>query len=473
MSFRKFWPWLLPLLLVEHAWSAEAPRPDSKPNVLFLFADDQRADTIAALGNPYIITPNLDRLVHSGVSFKRAYMQGGLQGATCVPSRAMVLSGRPLFSIDEKLLRDETWPRAFAKAGYTTFMTGKWHNGPESIPMSFQIARSIFAGGMTDPLNAPLSNMIDGKLTEPKIAPKHACAIFADEAIRFLSEPKDEPFFCYVAFDAPHDPHIVPDDFPIRYDADKIPLPANFLPQHPFDNGDMVQRDEELLPWPRPKDQIRQMNAEYARYISYLDAQIGRILDALEGSPYAKNTIVVFSADSGVARGSHGLIGKQNMYEESVRVPLVIAGPGIAANQTTSAMCYHFDLMPTLGRLCDVTSPSTSEGVEFTAVLKDPTKPARPQLMFAFKTVQRACRDERWKLIRYPHINKSQLFDLEHDPWEMVDLADNLEYAPRLEIMTALLEKEKKRFGDNAPLKVANPQPAGWSPPSKTPKTGK
>ena len=200
---------------------------ETKPNILFLFADDQRADTIAALGNPIIKTPNLDRLVRNGLAFNRAYMQGGQNGATCVPSRAMLLSGKCLFRVDEKLMRDETWPAAFGRAGYTTFMSGKWHNGEGSLAKSFQTARSVFAGGMTNPMNARLSNMTDGKLDKAQLAPKHACEVFADEAIRFLKEHKSGPFFCYVPFDAPHDPHVVPEDFPIRYDAAKMPLPPN------------------------------------------------------------------------------------------------------------------------------------------------------------------------------------------------------------------------------------------------------
>src|SRR6516164_4240075 len=106
-----------------------AAEPGSRPlNVLFLFADDQRADTIAALGNPNIQTPNLDRLCHQGLAFTRAYMQGAWGGATCVPSRAMLLSGQSLFHVDQTLLRDQTWPEAFAQSGYATFNTGKWHN---------------------------------------------------------------------------------------------------------------------------------------------------------------------------------------------------------------------------------------------------------------------------------------------------------------------------------------------------------
>ncbi len=438
-----------------------------RPNVLFLFADDQRADTIAALGNSVIQTPNLDRLVKRGVTFNRAYMQGGLQGATCVPSRAMLLSGRSLFRIDEGLKRDPTWPKAFGHSGYTTFVTGKWHNDPDSISASFQTARAIFAGGMADPLKTKLSDLVDGKLTEPKLAPKHACAVFADEAIQFLKNHAQGPFFCYVAFDAPHDPHIVPNDFPIHYDPDKVPLPANYLPQHPFDNGQMVIRDEELLPWPRPPEQVRLITAEYYRYISYLDSQIGRVLDALDASPHAANTIVVFSADSGVARGSHGLIGKQNLYEHSVRVPLIISGPNIPAGKTSSALCYLFDVLPTLGNLCGVPAPSTSEGLDFTAVLRDPTKPARSQLLFAYRDVQRALCDTRWKLIRYPQVDQTQLFDLENDPNETTNLADRPEHVAKVAALTELLRQQQKNFGDTAPLTVPNPSPAAWSPPEK------
>jgi arylsulfatase A-like enzyme len=458
------------LLAGEPARSEEAPRP----NVLFLFADDQQAATIAALGNRQIRTPNLDRLVRRGLSFDRAYMQGGLNGATCVPSRAMLLSGQSLFRIDEKLLRDPTWPAAFAAAGYTTFLTGKWHNGPASLPRVFQRARGVFAGGMTNPLKARLSNLDDGRLTPPQVAAKHACALFADEAVGFLREKHDRPFFCYLAFDGPHDPHIVPQDFPVTYDAETIPLPANFRPQHPFNNGEMTIRDETLLPWPRDPKAIRGMLAEYYRYITYLDAQIGRVLDALDASPHAKNTLVVFAADSGVARGQHGLIGKQNCYEHSLRVPLIVAGPGIPADARTQAMCYLFDVLPTLGSLCRVAGPKTSEGIDLSAVLVNPARQgkappakARPHLAFAYQKVQRAYRDDRWKIIRYPQIDTTQLFDLQADPDESHDLAAFPEHAPRIRTMLDAMAVELKSFGDSLPLSVEKPDPAAWVPPPK------
>ena len=440
---------------------------NSRPNVLFLFADDQRADTIAALGNPVIQTPNLDRLARQGLAFERAYMQGGLQGATCVPSRSMLLSGRSLFRTDEKLMRDETWPAAFARAGYTTFMSGKWHNGAASIPRSFQNARSVFAGGMTDPMHAKLSDLVDGQLTPPKVSTQHACAVFADEAIRFLQAPKTGPFFCYVPFDAPHDPHIVPDDFPVHYDPAKIPLPPNFLPQHPWNNGEMNIRDEQLLPWPRPPEKVRAQIADYYRYISYLDAQIGRVLDALSATPFATNTLIVFAADSGVARGSHGLNGKQNCYEHSLRVPLIIAGPGIPAGKRTAAMCYLFDVLPTLGQRCGVAGPTTSEGRAFSAVLADPAQPGRTELLLAYRDVQRAIREDRWKLIRYPQVDRTQLFDLKADPYETNNLAGAAEQAETVARLMLQLKHLQQEFNDSAPLQVAAPKPAAWTPPSQ------
>jgi arylsulfatase A-like enzyme len=464
----------LPRLLVAFLAAVVSLAAAPATNVVFIFADDQRADTIAALGNPVIKTPNLDRLVKRGVAFNRAYMQGGNGGATCVPSRAMLLSGRSLAQIDEKLLKHQTWPHAFGAAGYATFATGKWHNGPPSISKSFQQAKALFVGGMANPLKAPTSDMLPtGKLTPSKISPKHLCEEATDETLAFLkSQDGKKPFFSYLAFDGPHDPHIVPEGFPIDYAPASIPLPPNFLPQHPFDNGEMVVRDEQLIKWPRPEVDVKTMLAEYYRYISFLDVQVGRVLDAVDASPFAANTIIVYAADSGVARGSHGLIGKQNLYEHSMRVPLIVAGPGIAADKRSDAMCYLFDVMPTLGKLCGVTAPKDSQGSEFSAVLKDPAKSARPFLMFGYKSLQKALNDGRWKLIRYPHVDRTQLFDLQSDPYETKDLSGDPAQAERIKTMLAKLGAEMKADGDNDPLTAAKIVPAEWKAPTKVPKSG-
>lgn len=443
------------------------PHAAARPNVLVLFTDDQRADTIAALGNSHIKTPNLDRLVARGVSFSRAYMQGSFDGATCVPSRAMLMSGQGLFRLGNAgnlgLAKVETWPEAFGKAGYTTFVTGKWHNDVAAIPRGFQQARAIFPGGMGNPMNEPLKDM-DGKgalgIARPHPG-KHSCEVFADEAVRFIrQQPEGTPFFCYVPFNGPHDPHVVPPEFALRYDPADIPAPPDFLPRHPFDNGDLRVRDETLLPWPRTPDQVRTLLAEYYRYISYLDGLIGRVLDALDASPHGKNTLVVFASDSGAARGSHGLIGKQSCYQHSMRVPLVISGPGVAENRRSEAMCYLFDVLPTMGAMCGVKGPDASEGLEFSRVLQDPGSAHRSSIFLAYKPAhQRAIvTNGGWKLIRYPLVDKTQLFDLNADPHETADLSSLPDRKEKCDELLALMRAQQKAFGDPAPLVVNRKQ---------------
>lgn len=457
---------LLLLAAASHAAPTTAPRA-SRPNIVILFADDQRADTIAALGNGVIRTPNLDRMVRNGVAFERAYMQGAFQGATCVPARAMLLSGRSLFRADEKLLRDPTWPAAFGEAGYTTFMTGKWHNGAASVPLSFQSARAVFLGGMTDPLKAPLADLFDGRFTEPRVDPgRHSCATFADEAIRFINTPHDQPFLCYVAFNAPHDPHIVPESFPLHYDPAAIPVPANFLPRHPWDNGDLQLRDEKLMEHPRTPQAVQRMLADYYRYVSYMDSEIGRILDALAASPHAANTIVVHTADSGVARGGHGLIGKQNLYEDSIRIPLVITGPGIPADRRSRALVMLHDLLPTLGKRCGIDPPQGSDGIDFGAALAHPEQPSRKELICAYRQSQRALITRDWKLIRYPQAGKAQLFDLAHDPMEVRNLAADPQHAARLEDLSQQLDAGLKEAEASAPAATEG-KPNGRKKPRK------
>ncbi len=168
-----------------------------------------------------------------------------------------------------------------------------------------------------------------------------------------------------------------------------------------------------------------------------------------------------------MARGSHGLIGKQNLYEHSMRVPLIIRGPGIPAGKQTEAMCYLFDVLPTLGALCGVKGPKKSEGIDLRDTLDDPKHPARQELVFGYRQVQRAIRDDRWKLIRYPQVNRTQLFDLQNDPHEKNDLYGKSESAAKAADLLARLEKALADYGDKAPLTVDNPKPAEWSPPAK------
>jgi arylsulfatase A-like enzyme/metal-dependent hydrolase (beta-lactamase superfamily II) len=442
------------------AETLQAPLP-AHWNILFLLADDQRADTIAALGNSHIKTPNLDRLVREGTAFTRAYRMGSLQGAVCVPSRAMILTGRSLFRVRDDLAKQDTWPEAFGRQGYTTFLAGKWHNQPASALRTFQKGKSIFFGGMGNPYSLALRDISpEHTLVNERESGEHSVRRFADAACEFLrGQSGAAPFLCYVAFNLPHDPRIAEAEYHRRYNADLPPLPQNFKPQHPFNNGTLTIRDEALAPWPRTSEVVRQHLADYYASITFLDSQAGRILDALRASGQYERTLIVFTSDHGLAIGSHGLFGKQNLYDHSMRSPLVIAGPGVPKGRRSDAMCYLLDVFPTLGELTGVSAPEGNEGRSLVPNLADPSRPGRDSIFTAYGELQRAVRDDRWKLIVYPRVNKTQLFNLEGDPIEMHDLANDPNHAREVARMTGLLRGWQKRLDDSLPLTSAKPEP--------------
>jgi arylsulfatase A-like enzyme len=449
---------LLVMLALNNLSAAQAQRP----NIVLLLADDMRADSISALGNPHIRTPHLDSLVSNGVSFRNAYIMGAGQGAVCVPSRAMLLTGRSLFHLpnfnNAALIppRMPTYPQLLRQAGYATFVTGKWHNDRASLARSFAAGGKIFFGGMSSHSGLALHHRYDpaGKFTgrgEPDESGKYSSAIFADEAIEFLQTRKDqkEPFYLHVAFTAPHDPREVPEGYGDVYDPAKLPLPKNFLPRHPFDNGEMKVRDEELSGLPREADWMRRELAAYYAMITHLDAQVGRIFEALRASGRDKDTIIIFAADNGLALGSHGLLGKQNLYEHSVKVPLIISGAGIAAGRTSDGLCYLLDLFPTICQWTGI-EPPQNDGQSLLPAIRGEARPGRPGLLLAYRDVQRAYRDRRFKVIEY-NVNgqrRTQLFDLEQDHSETTDLAADPRHREKLMELRRKLAEAQTSEGD-------------------------
>jgi arylsulfatase A-like enzyme len=448
--------------LASRALAAERP-----PNILILFSDDQRFDTLGALGNREVKTPNLDRLVRRGTAFDHAFIMGGTIGAVCVPSRAMLLAGQTLFHIHDSMIRPkdnpersrkpfEMFPEIYQRAGYTTFGVGKWHNGPPLYARCFERGGPVMFGGMSDHDKVPVADYDPSGNYPPaarRTGEKFSSELFSDAAVRFLREYKDpSPFLMYVAYTAPHDPRTPPGAYAAMYPPEKIKLPPNFLPEHPFDNGEMKVRDETLAPWPRRRDVIRKHIAEYYGMITHLDAQIGRVLKALDESGRAKDTIVIFAGDNGLAVGRHGLLGKQNLYDHSIRVPLVMAGPGIPAGRRNSGMCYLLDIYPTLCELTGLPAPQTVEGRSLVPLLRGTNASVRDSIFAAYRDVQRTVRTDRWKLIVYNVNGKRtvQLFDIRNDPWEMKNLAAGPAQASRVSEMMALLRKWMAEVDDPA-----------------------
>ena len=424
------------------------------PNIVFLFSDDQRFDTLGCAGNPQIQTPNLDSLARQGVLFRHAYIMGGTSGAVCIPSRAMTLTGRSLFHITHGIDPGHTTlPQALRDRGYRTHAIGKWHNSKESLNRSFSSGSQIFLGGMTDQWRVPVQDF-DPTGRYPKEAVRvpqgFSTEIFTDAAVKFLKDcDRDKPFLLYVAYTAPHDPRTAPEQYRAMVDQEALDLPPNFMQEHPFDNGELRIRDELLAPFPRTPGDIRRHLADYFAMIMHLDSQVGRLLRALDGEGLRDNTIVVFAGDNGLAVGQHGLMGKQNLYEHSVHVPLILSGPGIPRGETREALCYLLDIFPTLCDLTETPVPESVEGRSLMPVLLQGS-PGREDLFFAYLGLQRAIRESRYKLIEYLVNGQrtTQLFDLKEDPWEIENLAGQAEHADRLESLRQLLARRQDELDD-------------------------
>ena len=210
--------------------------------------------------------------------------------------------------------------------------------------------------------------------------------------------------------------------------AKDIPLPKNFMADHPFDHGNKGGRDEVLLPIPRTEPIVRADIAAYYAVISHMDAQVGRILDVLESVGKTESTIVVFCSDHGLAMGSHGLRGKQNMYEHTIRVPLIFAGPGIPVGKRFPGHAYLRDIFPTLCDLAGLDDPDV-DGKSQLPVMRGQRDGNYEFTVGYFRDSQRMIRTNKWKLIEYPLVKQTQLFDLESDPLEISNLAANPAHA--------------------------------------------
>ncbi len=425
------------------------------PNILHIHADDHRADGLRALGNPVVKTPNLDSLVENGFTFTHCYTMGSMVGAVCQPSRTMMLTGQSWLRCPKPRGKDgdpeKSLARVMSRAGYETWHCGKGGN-------EYTVALNAFDTNLRMDDQAP--DLRRGS------SERHA-----DAAIQFLHGRKaDRPFYIYLAPPVPHDPRVAAPEFHKLYDPAQIPLPAAFMPQHPWDNGEMTVRDEQLAPWPRTPEDTKQQLADYWACVTGLDHHVGRIFAELKKSRQWDSTIIIFTGDNGLSLGEHGLFGKQNLYEfGGMHVPCVIAGPGIPKGRS-DALIYLMDLFPTFAEFGGAKLPDGVEGRSIAPVIRGEKKKVRDALYTGYRDCQRAVRDDRWKLIRYPLVDRTQLFDLSADPHELNNLADKPGHAAKLAEMSALLEREMRAHDDTAPLKVANPKPAEWTPPATVPK---
>ena len=435
----------------------------AKPNILFIFADDQMFNSIGAMAGCPVKTPNLDRLMEQGVSFTHAYNMGSFTPAVCVASRTMLNTGSFLwraaaFSPKGNNLSGPNapknqkhytvprhkpkalWPQYMKQAGYETYFTGKWHvAGYKAEPLFDHVVH--IRGGMPGQSRKRykrtfVEGKIDSWLPYDKQmggywkGGKHWSEVLGDDGVAFLEQAKesDKPFFMYLAFNAPHDPRQSPKKFVDLYPVEKVDVPENFIPEYPYKEyigAGCNLRDERLAPFPRTEYSVQVNRQEYYAIITHMDEQIGRIFKALKASGKADNTYIIFTADHGLAVGDHGFIGKQNMYDSSMRVPLLIAGPGLKPGKIVNAPVYLQDVMTTSLELADVKKPKQ---IDFNSLLPLATgetdKSAYKDIYGAYSGAQRMIRTDRYKMIIYPTANMVRLYDMIKDPLEMHDLAE-------------------------------------------------
>jgi arylsulfatase A-like enzyme len=462
MKFRLAALSILPLLLVGSA-AAEAA---AKPNVLVLVADDLRPDMLHALGNRQIATPNLDRLIAEGMTFTRATCAHPL----CVPSRAEIISGRTgfrngIYSGGTPMAKDVVpWAAAMKQAGYRTFYVGKWHTAGRPSQYGYDEAPGWYGSGKgpntidRDHAGRPVTGYTgwqfrgsDGRPIKdgPVGLIPGIDARFADAAIGAVEQPGEGPFFAHVNFTAPHDPRLIPPGYDGRYDPAATDLPPNFRPEHPFDHGNLKGRDEILYAFPRVPEEVRGERAAYDAVVAFLDEQVGRILAALDRTGQRDRTLVIFTADHGLALGSHGLMGKQNMYEHTIDVPLILRGPGIPAGVRNPAQCYLRDLYPTVCELVGAKIPPSVESHSLVPVIRGEKPEIYPFIVGYFQDSQRMIRTDRWKYIRYPKADREQLFDLAHDPLEQHDLSGDAQHADIMSELRTKLAAWLREQGDS------------------------
>jgi len=455
----------------------------ARPNILFIIVDDQSPFDLKIYNSrSWLHTPNIDRLAREGMVLDGAYHMGSYSGAVCTPSRHMVMTGRTVWHLPNRRgakaglvpedIEANTMAAVFNRAGYDTMRTCKKGNSYEGANRQFTVRHDASKRGDTAETGS---------------------AWHAEQVLNYLNEreaTKDEdPFLIYFGFSHPQDPRNGTPELLAKYgavnhkDKDSLPpanpkaprLPVNYLPEHPFHHGHPGLRDEVKVSgvWERRDERTvrNEVGREYA-CSENIDIQIGRVLKKLEAMGELENTYVFYTSDHGIAIGRHGLMGKQNLYEHTWRVPMIVRGPGIGKGRAQGNV-YLLDVLATLCDVAGVKQPASCEGKSFKPVLTGEQDVVRDVLYGVYcggtKPGMRSVRKGDWKLIKYDTmdgtVRETQLFNLAQNPHEFLaeDLAEDFPYEAKRKEMEALLLAEMRRLND--PYRMWDQPDDGLEPP--------
>jgi len=472
--------------------AADTPK-NSRPNFIFILVDDQSPFDLK-IYNPSstLDTPNIDQLAARGMVFDGAYHMGSFSGAVCMPSRHMIMSGRTVWHLPPSPwgsktcppnLEQQTIPAVFNRNGYATMRTCKTGNSYEAANKLFTVRHDATKRGGTSETGSPWHG---------------------DRVLDYLNQRETDrdtkPFLIYYGFSHPHDTRDGTPELLAKYgatnhtDPDHPPslhsqqprLPTNYLTSHPFDTTDSGVRDEVSVSgvW-RRRDEASIRNEIGRQYAcsENIDIQIGRVMAKLKELGQLDNTYVIYTADHGMSIGRHGLMGKQNLYQHTWRVPFIVAGPGIQAGQRLEGNIYLLDVLTTLCDLAGFSAPDTSEGTSFKPVLEGKQNQVRDVVYGAYcggsKPGIRCVKQGDWKLTEYESpdrkVIETQLFNLSENPGELIEqhrsasvvslvqstpktnqtnLANDPKYAAKLSEMRSILLAEMRRLDD--PFRFSN-----------------
>lgn len=505
------------LSIFQQSFSFEA-NAQSKPNIVFIFADDHDQMTISAYGNALLQTPNIDRIAKEGVVFKNSFCTNSI----CAPSRAVILTGKHSHINGHKDNRPQTrfdssqvtFPKLLQKAGYTTALVGKWHL--RSNPTGFDYWDIHDDQGQyynPDFISVQGKRQLKGYSTD----------ITTDLALNWLEKNKNsqKPFLLMVQNKAPHTPFYPHTKYLGLFDSITVPEPNSLFDD--YSQSITTLRDQEMtilehmgpvgelkversvakfykipgegihrdmyydtvetgrmdkadrLVWekermkrsidymtknPKARNEIiswkyQQYIKDYMRCVVSVDENVGRLLDYLENNGLSKNTIIVYSSDQGFWLGQRGWFDKRWMYEQSMRMPLIIKWPGITKARFSETLVQNLDYAPTFLEMAGINIPAEIQGKSLVSILKnDKVKLNRDALFYQYFEYPQphrvqphyGIRTERYKLIYFNGLNQYELYDLKTDPSEINNLAANDAYSALLKEMKAKLEIEKKRY---------------------------
>lgn len=458
---------------------------EARPNIVFIITDQQRFDTIAALGHEHAITPNLDRLVHAGTSFTRTYVTS----PSCAPSRASLFTG--MYPHTTGVLKNNdpwshSWVETLADSGYRCVNVGKMHTYPYTTSVGFHERHVVENKDRSNPTLPFFLDEWDKAfrargLVKPDRATKYRAMedygerlgafeweapddLHVDNFVGGLAShwldvyPGEEPFFLQVGFPGPHPPYDPTTSALAEYDGMTMPAAhdsAEDRASQPFAVKDLIRDNLEVdhdgivhLEHPTA-EQVSRQRRHYMANVTMIDDQVGEIIDALERRGVLEETVIIFTSDHGDCLNDHGHIQKWSMYEPSARVPAVVAGPGVAADRQLDGLTSLFDLGPTILEVAGITPPAWMEATSLAPALRGEEYAGREFVfsehardMVLQKTeLMTMVRDERFKLVEFIDHEDGQLFDLREDPHEMANLWDDPGFRDRRDRLSRVISR--------------------------------